>query len=193
MCSALAFQLTLVTLVVSQFTAELKNASRYDGLTGLLNRRAFEEALDAEVQRSRRLGEPFSVLMIDADHFKEINRRYLLPGGDQVLVGLAKTLKGSVRTVDHVGRIGGEEFLVVAPETNLEGAVVLGERIRSTVQGASIFYHNEKINVTVSQGIAVAESEAPIDLDQMRHVAAEALNEAKATGRNRCVVRSLLR
>src|SRR5262249_40469470 len=129
--------------------------------------------------------------IIDADHFREINRRYLLPGGDQVLIGLAKTLTASLRTVDTVGRIGGEEFLVVAPETSYDGASVLAERIRSTVERTKMFYKEQPIEVTVSVGFAVVEGDHLSDYDQLKHLAAQALVEAKAAGRNRSVVYSL--
>jgi diguanylate cyclase (GGDEF)-like protein len=96
-----------------------------------------------------------------------------------------------MRTVDQVGRIGGEEFMVLAPETNLDGAASLAERIRSAVEGHRFAYQSQPINVTVSVGFAVAEFGASAEYDRLKHVAAEALSEAKATGRNRCVIRSL--
>jgi diguanylate cyclase (GGDEF)-like protein len=162
-----------------------------DPLTGLLNRRAIEEAAQAEVKRHLRYRNPLALALIDADHFREINRRYLYPGGDAALIGLARLLASSVRAVDTVGRMGGEEFLVVAPETNLEGAAVLAERIRSTVEQAPITYNNELIEVTVSIGFAVAEGGAVSDYKQIYHVAAGALSEAKSGGRNRAVVHTL--
>jgi len=125
--------------------------------------------------------------MIDVDHFKSINERYLLPGGDQVLIDLGKVLGSSLRTVDVLGRIGGEEFLVIAPETDVEGAHVLGERIRTTVENAAFNYKGEIIPVRVSLGFAIAEENVVADYEQMKHLAASALAEAKRTGRNRCV------
>jgi diguanylate cyclase (GGDEF)-like protein len=93
--------------------------------------------------------------------------------------------------VDTVGRIGGEEFLVVAPETNLDGAARLGERIRGAVEGSSYVYKGAQIHVTVSIGFAVAEVGVNSEYDQFKHAAAAALAEAKARGRNRCVVHPL--
>src|SRR5262249_61007996 len=115
------------------------------------------------------------------------------PGGDVVRIGLAKGLANSVRTVDAVSRIGGEEFLVVAPETTLEGAQSLAERIRGTVANTAIYYNDEPINITVSVGFAVAEVGVATDYEQLKFVAATALNEAKNAGRNRCVVRTIPR
>lgn len=190
---------------VQDRTQELENANRQlqqrnqileklaltDPLTLLPNRRAMDRLAEAEVRRRTRYPSSLALGVIDADHFKEINHRFLLPGGDQVLIGLARTLTDSIRTVDHVGRIGGEEFLVVAPETNVEGAMSLGERIRSAVERSTYAYGGESIQVTVSLGFAVAEVGVPAEYDQLKHVAAAALGEAKGMGRNRCVVRSL--
>jgi diguanylate cyclase (GGDEF)-like protein len=178
--------------LLQQRTRELEMLALTDPLTGLLNRRAIDDAARAEVKRHLRYRNPLALGLIDADHFREINRRYLLPGGDQALIGLARTLSSSVRTVDTVGRIGGEEFLVLAPETGLEGAQVLAERIRSTVEQSSISYKDEPIHVTVSVGFAVADVGIHADYDQIKHVAAAALAEAKARGRNCTVIRSVL-
>ena len=115
--------------------------------------------------------------------------RYLLPGGDRVLVDLAKCLATSVRHVDFLGRIGGEEFMVIAPETNLEGAQVLGERIRTMVETNSFHYKEHGITVRVSIGFAVVETGSEADYETIKHLAADALSEAKRTGRNKCVFR----
>jgi len=177
------------TRELRQRTRELETLALTDPLTGLLNRRAIEEAARSELKRHARYRSPLAFGIIDADHFREINRRYLLPGGDQALIGLARTLTSSLRTVDMVGRIGGEEFLVVAPETSFEGASSLAERIRSTVEKSQIFYKEQRIALTVSAGFAVADSGVVAEFDQMMHVAAQALGEAKASGSNCCIVR----
>src|SRR5262249_3822679 len=154
-----------------------------DPLTGLPNRRAVDRLVESEIRRRARYPSPLALGLIDADHFKEINRRYLLPGGDQVLVDLAKTLSATMRTVDTVGRTGGEEFLVGAPETSLEGAATLGERIRAAVEATPFSYKGQPIQATVSVGFAVAGPGVPGDYDQLKHHAAAALADAKATGR----------
>jgi diguanylate cyclase (GGDEF)-like protein len=169
----------------------LENLALIDPLTSLPNRRAIDRRAESEIRRRMRYPSALALGLIDADHFREINRRFLHPGGDQVLIDLAKTLSNSVRTVDTVGRIGGEEFMVVAPETSLEGAHVLAERIRSAVEQASFSYNGEPIPVSVSVGFAVAEAGVATDYDQLKHVAAAALGEAKATGRNRCLIQTL--
>jgi diguanylate cyclase (GGDEF)-like protein len=166
----------------------LEKLALTDPLTSLPNRRAMDRLSERELRRRDRYPSPLALALIDVDHFKQINSVYLLPGGDKVLVELARCLGGSLRTVDFLGRIGGEEFLVIAPETNLEGAHVLAERIRINVEKHIFSYKEENIPVTVSVGVAVAEAASQADYEQMKHVAAAALAEAKRTGRNRCVV-----
>jgi diguanylate cyclase (GGDEF)-like protein len=169
----------------------LEKLALTDPLTGLPNRRAIDRLAEAEIRRRTRYPSPLALGFIDADHFKEINVHYLLPGGDQVLIDLAKVLTSSVRTVDTVGRIGGEEFMVVAPETNLEGAVVLGERIRHAVEQFSFSYQGDLIRVTVSVGFAVVDTGIVADFDRLKHMSAAALGEAKSSGRNRSIVHAL--
>lgn len=172
---------------LEQKTKMLEKLALTDPLTGLPNRRAMDRLSERELRRRDRYPSPLAIAMIDVDHFKAINERYLLPGGDQVLIDLGKVLGSSLRTVDLLGRIGGEEFLVIAPETDMEGAVVLGERIRTTVEKAVFDYKGEIITVQVSIGFAVANQDVVADYEQMKHLAASALAEAKRTGRNRCV------
>ena len=165
----------------------LEKLALTDPLTNLPNRRAMDRLAERELRRRERYPGSLSIAMIDVDHFKQINDRYLLPGGDKVLVDLGRCLTGSVRTVDFLGRIGGEEFMVIAPETGMPGAVVLGERIRSTVENATFSYKEESIAVRVSIGFAVAEEGIETDYESLKHIAASALSEAKKSGRNKCV------
>ena len=104
---------------------------------------------------------------------------------------LGATLVNSVRTIDTVGRVGGEEFMIVAPDTDFEGAEILAERVRRTVETGSTEYKGETIHITVSVGIVVADSGTFVGYDQMRHAASAALGDAKKSGRNCCVVREL--
>ncbi len=108
-----------------------------------------------------------------------------------MLVDLARVLGASLRDVDMMGRIGGEEFLIIAPETTIEGAEVLGERIRSNVEKYPFLYKDSTIAVTVSVAFAVAEPGALTDYEQMKHIAAAGLAEAKVTGRNKCIVQTV--
>jgi diguanylate cyclase (GGDEF)-like protein len=179
--------------LLQQHAHKLEMLALTDPLTGLLNRRAIDDVARKEIQRHSRYPSTLALGLLDVDHFKNINTQYLIPGGDEVLIGLAKVLANSVRTVDAVSRIGGEEFLVVAPETTLDGAEALAERIRATVACTAVYYNDEPIHITVSSGFAVAEVGVATDYEQMKFVAATALNEAKNSGRNRCVVRTMPR
>ncbi len=167
----------------------LEKLALTDPLTVLPNRRAIEQILQTEVRRRARYPSALTVALIDADHFKEVNTRYLHPGGDQVLIALARTLNAVIRSVDTVGRLGGEEFLVVAPMTDTEGATMLGERIRQAVEAMAVEYLGQTIRITVSVGLVVADKDCQPPPSQLVYEAAAALGEAKATGRNRCVLR----
>lgn len=171
----------------------LEKLALTDPLTGLPNRRAMDRLAERELRRRERYPNALALGVIDVDHFKEINARYLLPGGDKVLIDLAKAVSGALRTIDFLGRIGGEEFLLIAPETNLDGAMALGERVRTTVEKTQFSYKEFIIPVRVSIGFAVVDKGGAVDFEQMKLVAAAALSEAKTTGRNRCVVYSVTR
>ncbi|KFC65124.1 diguanylate cyclase [Massilia sp. LC238] len=155
-----------------------------DYLTGLANRRAFFEAAEQELTRSLTVPRPTAVIAIDADHFKAINDRYGHPGGDVVLQHLAAILGETFREVDVVARIGGEEFAVLLPSTNLPRAAVVAERLRSAVASQVVHFDGHRIQYTVSAGVAsLAEGEGGIDLLLKR--ADQALYAAKRQGRNR--------
>ena len=177
--------------LLEQRSRELERLALTDPLTGLFNRRATEELARFELKRHARYPSPLTLGYIDVDHFKQVNTDYLLTGGDEVLRGLARVLLSTLREVDSVGRVGGEEFLVIARETNEEGAFILGERIRSTVAETPIEYQEHSITITASIGLAVAEVGVPADYQQMVEAAAAALRRAKENGRNRCEVHRL--
>ena len=184
---ALVFQLTLVALVVTRGVVELRRASRYDALTGLLNRRAAQEALEDELQRSRRLGEPFSVLMIDADHFKSINDLHGHAVGDRALQHLGTLLSAQMRDIDRVGRWGGEEFIVLLPGTPLAQAQEVAERLRERTQALPPRWQERAVPLTVSLG--VSQWAGPSDeLSALMARADAAMYRAKANGRNRVEV-----
>jgi diguanylate cyclase (GGDEF)-like protein len=190
---------------VQQRTGQLEEANRQlqyknsilermaltDALTGLPNRRAMDRLVRAELQRRARHPDHLALAIIDVDHFKDVNTRYLLPGGDHVLVWLAQTLSQALRTIDTVGRIGGEEFMVLAPGTNTEGALVLAERIRKRIEENETFYQQQPVRITVSVGVAVAPEDTSVNYDQLKLRASNALAEAKEAGRNRSVVQTL--
>ena len=174
-----------------QRNSMLQKMALTDALTGLPNRRAMDRLAKNELLRRARAPTSLALGLVDADFFKDINTRYLLPGGDHVLCWLSTTLINSVRTIDTVGRVGGEEFMIVAPDTDFEGAQILAERVRKTVETGSTDYKGESIKITVSVGIAVADANTLVGYDQMRHAASAALGDAKKNGRNCCVIREL--
>lgn len=177
--------------LLQQQMYKLELLAQTDALTGLRNRRSISDIADREIHRHARYPTTLAMGIVDVDRFKDINTNYLLTGGDAVLKSLARILVNSVRSVDAVGRLGGEEFMVVAPETTLEGAEKLAERIRSQVAENPIHYRGNDIRITVSVGFVVAEVGAEVDFDTMHHIASDALREAKESGRNRCVIRTL--
>lgn len=184
-------ELEEANLLLEQRARELERLALTDPLTGLLNRRAIDELARFELKRHDRYPSPLTIGYVDVDHFKAVNTDHLLTGGDEVLRALARILSSSVREVDSVGRVGGEEFLVVARETGTEGATKLAERIRQNVSQTPIIYNGVAIPITVSVGFAVAEADVPADFEPMLNLAAAALAHAKANGRNRAEVRRL--
>jgi len=117
---------------------EVVRLSQEDGLTGLLNRRRITQLLDSEVQRASRYDAPFSVIMIDIDQFKPINDRFGHQVGDQVLTMIADAIRSTVRTTDLVGRWGGEEFVVVLPQTGIEGGLALASKMRARLESTDL-------------------------------------------------------
>ena len=181
---ALAFHATLGVLVVTRLFAELRHRARHDGLTGLLNRRAMEEALEAQLQRSLRNGEAFSVMMIDIDHFKSVNDRHGHAVGDSALRQLAAILRAGVRGIDRVARFGGEEFLVLLPDVSLADAQPLAERLRERVASSSLVQPAASLALTVSIGVAEWRPGSD-DLTRLLTRADAALYRAKQGGRDR--------
>jgi two-component system cell cycle response regulator len=157
-----------------------------DALTGCLNRRAFMERLERELNRVRRYKTEFSVLMIDLDRFKDVNdsRGHLV--GDSVLRQIGDLLRSEVRSVDLAARYGGEEFVIVLPETDADGALVFAERLRKRVMQTDFSETAEALNITVSIGVASATPDGDVPTpDTLISQADKALYRAKNQGRNR--------
>lgn len=157
-----------------------------DALTGLSNRRVFYEVAENEITRRLRYPAPLSLLMIDADRFKAINDGHGHPAGDEVLRHLASVLRAQLRRTDLAARFGGEEFVVLLPGTNAQGALVLAERIRNAVASTPVTFEERSIPYTVSIGIGEAAKDA--DLKTVLGAADRAVYRAKSEGRNRTVV-----
>jgi diguanylate cyclase (GGDEF)-like protein/PAS domain S-box-containing protein len=155
-----------------------------DHLTGLANRRAFFDAAELELGRSKHAPRDIALILFDADHFKAVNDRFGHPAGDAVLRHLADTLADTFREVDVVARIGGEEFAVLLPSTDLAAAAAVAERLRALVEASAVTVDAAPIRYTVSAGVAVMSDDAD-GLDGMLKRADLALYAAKAAGRNR--------
>jgi diguanylate cyclase (GGDEF)-like protein len=165
---------------------ELEHISRTDALTGLSNRRHAEEQLHRHVSSARRYGMELSVIMLDIDHFKAINDTFGHAAGDAVLRGFATRLGLFLRAEDVGARWGGEEFLIVLPFTDLEGATAVAERLRAALADEPFLIPNgEAITVTLSGGCASCRD---ADSERLVREADAALYEAKYSGRNRIVV-----
>ncbi len=161
---------------------EIKSLSVCDGLTGLYNHLAIVSKLEEEVQRSRRYGSHLSIIMFDIDNFKEINDIYGHLAGDAVLVGVAHTLRGGVRGIDSVGRYGGEEFLVILPETDVRDSAVIADRLRQKLAAHTFSYEEKEIQASVSGGVAGCHEEG--DAEKLIGAADELLYRAKSEGKN---------
>ncbi len=151
-----------------------------DGLTGLKNRRAFEERLVDELSRAKRNARPVTLLLLDIDHFKAFNDTFGHPRGDDVLRMVARQLSRSIRDTDFAARYGGEEFAIILPDTDREGAEQMGERLRQAIEGASW----RERDITVSVGAAVA-SQSGCAVESLVDQADRALYRSKQFGRNR--------
>ena len=177
-----------------------------DGLTSAYNRRYFDERLKHEIDRCVRNKTDLVFLFIDIDFFKKINDKYGHQAGDAVLVKLVSLMRDQVRSSDIVARYGGEEFAIILPDTGLQIANEVAERIRSTVENQKLTFNNKTINITVSIGLASLSQikyqtasnaknppgKVPDNLDQLLlRKADEALYQAKQTGRNQVVIKKI--
>jgi diguanylate cyclase (GGDEF)-like protein len=162
----------------------MRHFAEHDDLTGLWNHRIIVERLRQEVDRSLREGTPLSVIIVDLDHFKNVNDTYGHPAGDLVLREIGAILQRAVRSYDWVGRYGGEEFLLILPGSSFTGSRVRAEELRIAVQVAYIHDGKQAIPVTASFGVA---SGFPANYELMIKAADTALYRAKDNGRN-CVI-----
>jgi diguanylate cyclase (GGDEF)-like protein len=170
-----------------QHASNLEAMAAIDWLTGVYNRRHFEQLARAELARSQRYARPLSLLMIDIDHFKVVNDRFGHAGGDQVLRALAAVCRAEKRDTDVLARLGGEEFALLLPATPLIAAVQFAERLRQRVRDFSPLVDDEKVLLSVSIGVATASLATP-GVESLLRAADEALDEAKRTGRDRVKV-----
>lgn len=165
------------------FQQRLIELNKRDPLTKAYNRRYLDERLREEFARHRRFNHPLSVLMLDIDHFKQINDRFGHLCGDAILIGFAKTISENIRNIDVLARYGGEEFCCVLPETDLESAKTVAERLRSAVQASKYTFKNDTHSITTSIGVSTLTPEIHHYEDLLKN-ADIALYKAKNSGRN---------
>ena len=168
--------------------AELLRLANIDNLTGLSNRRIILEAGQRELEQYQRYHHPLSLFILDIDHFKQVNDTYGHAAGDQVLIKLAEVSRRLLRATDICGRLGGEEFVGLLPETPADQAYTVAERLRETLAETPVATPAGEIRFTVSIGIATA-TPGDRSIDDLIRVADEAMYEAKAAGRNKVVAR----
>lgn len=164
---------------------ELQHLSRFDALTGLNNRKTVVEAAEAELLRARRQGIATSIMVIDMDYFKQINDTWGHPAGDAALRLAAATLKGQLRVTDTLGRLGGEEFVVLLPATAQDGARTVAEKLRAAIADHPLLWSGQGVPMTVSIGVATAPAGEGRAFDSLYADADHALYRAKHSGRNR--------
>lgn len=161
---------------------DLQELVIHDNMTGALNRKALQDRANQEIMRYRRYQHPFSLIMFDLDYFKEVNDRYGHAAGDRLLIRMVEVVSGLLRDTDSLYRVGGEEFVVLAPDTAIDGAMRLAERVRSAVEYTDF---SPVDALTISVGVsAMVEG---TDFDNLLKRADEALYRAKNEGRNRVI------
>lgn len=174
---------------LEQLNQDLERRAMTDVLTGLHNRRAFDDALGREIERAKRLEKPLSLLMVDVDFFKRLNDTYGHQAGDHVLAKLGELIMHNARACDFPCRYGGEEFVIILPHTPLLGAQVAAERLRGRIEALGLDYEGQPIKITVSIGVAQVPADGgPRTATIALRKADDALYEAKEAGRNRVVI-----
>lgn len=177
-------QLSYSDEIEKEYHAKLFNFAARDALTGLYNKRFMFNELENCSRIARRSGRSYSIIMIDIDDFKQINDRFGHMPGDEYLKHLAGLITGSLRDQDIAGRIGGEEFLIILPETAIDGAFQLAVRIRKTVEEFVMHHQNSEIRTTISAGVCQYEKTIK-DVKEFLDLADQAMYEAKKSEKNK--------
>jgi diguanylate cyclase (GGDEF)-like protein len=184
-CSVL-FNASLAGLTISRLISKIHQLSIEDSLTKLANRRHIEHLIESELEVSRREHKTFSIVMLDVDHFKSINDKYGHAAGDAALQLCASVIRGAVRGSDHIGRIGGEEFVALLPDTDEKGALLTAERMRSYLERETLLWDGNQISITASFGVVTYGSMTTTSSDLFK-LADSAMYQAKSQGRNRVI------
>jgi diguanylate cyclase (GGDEF)-like protein len=182
----LARDITNMASSLDSINQKLNDAARTDGLTGILNRRSCDEVLEQHFNAALRYDMIFSVVMLDIDHFKSVNDMHGHAAGDQTLRTFAAICQEQIRDCDFIFRFGGEEFLVLLPNTDKNDSMVVAERIRKSIRNATIELEDKKIKITASLGIS-SFPEDGLEQGELIRNADNALYKAKDNGRNQSV------
>jgi diguanylate cyclase (GGDEF)-like protein len=184
--TVMAMNITMAGLTAGRLVKRFRNLAEQDYLTGCLNRATLEQRLETETQRTGRTGEPLACVYFDLDHFKTVNDRFGHQVGDLALVHVVRVIQDVLRQVDTLGRMGGEEFLVLLPGTPVTGAREAADRMRVALEAAPMWVAGASVTLTASFGVALlGAGESPASLLQR---ADAAMYQAKRNGRNRVEV-----
>ena len=187
MLCLLGFNSTAIGLVISKMINKIRILSEKDPLTDAYNRRYLNMVAEEEITRVRKNHYPLSVVLLDIDHFKRVNDVYGHAAGDMALIGCVDIIKRNIRSTDHVGRLGGEEFCILLPKTSLDSARIIAERIRSNIQTEPILWEDKSISITASFGITCFNSTIENEWSNLLNKADIAMYQAKNNGRNQIV------
>jgi diguanylate cyclase (GGDEF)-like protein len=177
-CSHIALTIEKVRLF-----NEIKILSIHDGLTGVFNHAYSVQELDSEIKRAKRYNAVFSLILFDVDNFKEVNDSYGHLAGDSILKNIAYIIEKNLRTIDTIGRYGGDEFIVILPQIDLENAYIAGERLRQAVESEAFLFDDDVIQLTISLGIATYQDGK--NTQSLIKIADDNLYRAKKEGKNR--------
>lgn len=171
--------------VIDESENELKYQATHDKLTGVFNRGAILEILRYEINRANRTKQPLSLIMADIDFFKKMNDHFGHIAGDRVLQHTTKQLESQLRNYDYIGRYGGEEFIILLPNCDINGSTKIAERLRYCIENSLLIYEEMHLQLTMSFGIATVTPGTQLDSELLIHYADKALYMAKNNGRNR--------
>lgn len=184
----IGFNGTMFGLVISRMISKIRRLTIEDPLTQIFNRRHITDMANKEINKMERNRSEFSIIMLDIDHFKKVNDTYGHTAGDAALVTCATMLKNSIRSTDYVGRLGGEEFCIMLPNTRLKDAHLLAERVRMTLEHTPLVYDGKTIPLTASFGVATLVQKG--EWSDLLNSADMAMYRAKKNGRNQVILAS---
>jgi diguanylate cyclase (GGDEF)-like protein len=180
----MGFNATAIGLVVSKMITQIKQLSQEDPLTKIFNRRHLTTLAEEEISKVRKNHTTLSVVLLDIDHFKKVNDVYGHAAGDAALIACVDVIKKNIRSTDYLGRLGGEEFCILLPDTTLEEAKILSERIRASIEAHKVVWEEHSIPITASFGITSFNENAQNEWSNLLNKADIAMYKAKNNGRN---------